>query len=226
MSSTQQTRISDRGVFLSFEGGEGCGKSTQIHLLSDWLGQRGGQVEVFREPGGTELGEHVRQILQHNKEMENMASEAELLLFAASRAQLVREKILPALNAGAVVLCDRFLDSTTVYQGIARKLPPDRVAEINAFATGGLLPDKTFLLDLDSSIAMSRLSLRKSGQYDRMEAQPIEFHQAVRDGYLDLAAEEIQRIAIIDAAAEPAEMFLEIFEILRPIFQQHGILSS
>ncbi|MCB1224800.1 MAG: dTMP kinase, partial [Verrucomicrobiales bacterium] len=140
-------------MLISFEGTEGCGKSTQLALLRARLEASGRPVELLREPGGTRLGEKIRHLLQHDDELENLNPEAELLLFAASRAQLVRERILPLLRAGTTVLLDRFLDSTTVYQGHARGLPLDAVAAINAFAVGGTLPDLTFLLDMDATAA-------------------------------------------------------------------------
>ena len=145
------------GFLLSFEGSEGCGKSTQIALLSAHLEAHGQTVAVMREPGGTAIGEKIRHLLQHSKEGETLTPEAELLLFAASRAQLVREKVRPLLEAGVFVILDRFLDSTTVYQGIARGLPLTSVQAINAFAVGGTLPHLTVLLDLDTETAWSRI---------------------------------------------------------------------
>ena len=138
-----------RGLFISFEGSEGCGKSTQIQRLAAHLGGLGKNVLLTREPGGTEIGEHLRELLQFSKAGHAMCAETELLLFTASRAQLVREKIAPALAAGTIVLADRFLDSTTVYQGVARRLDPAQVAAINRFAVGDCLPDLTFILDLE-----------------------------------------------------------------------------
>jgi len=191
-----------RGVFVSFEGSEGCGKSTQIRLLADRLKAAGHRVLLTREPGGTEIGEQLRHLLQFSKAGHAMAPETELLLFTASRAQLVRELIAPALGEGAVVLADRFLDSTTVYQGVARKLDPAEVAAINRFAVGGTLPDITFVLDLDPVIARERLKKRApaSSAPDRMESQPAAFYDAVRDGYLNLANEHPERVRLLDAS--------------------------
>ncbi|MDP1588134.1 MAG: dTMP kinase, partial [Prosthecobacter sp.] len=149
--------VSNTGFLLSFEGSEGCGKSTQIRLLCERLEQSDRQVEVLREPGGTEIGESIRHLLQHAKEGHSMTPETELLLFAASRAQIVREKIRPLLDAGVFVILDRFLDSTTVYQGIARGLPLESVRAINAFAIGGTLPQLTHVLDMDSATAWQRI---------------------------------------------------------------------
>jgi len=187
------------GFLISFEGSEGCGKSTQIQRLRARLEARGREVMVLREPGGTAVGEHIRHLLQHEKEAANMTPETELLLFAASRAQIVREKIQPPLARGAVVMLDRFLDSTTVYQGIARGLPLDAVRAINAFAVGVTVPQLTLVLDLASNAAWSRIH-QTGRELDRMESQPIEFFEKVRQGYLDLARREPQRIAVIDAS--------------------------
>jgi dTMP kinase len=191
-----------RGVFISFEGSEGCGKSTQIQRLADRFRQAGHRVLMTREPGGTEIGEQLRHLLQHSKAGYAMAPETELLLFTASRAQLVREVITPALAEGTMVLADRFLDSTTVYQGVARRLDPAQVSAINRFAVGSVLPDATFVLDLDPVEARRRMSQRTL--VDRMESQPPEFYQAVRNGYLALARENPQRVHLLDGN-EPIE---------------------
>jgi dTMP kinase len=190
------------GFLLSFEGSEGCGKSTQIALLAAHLKAQGQTVEVMREPGGTAIGEQIRHLLQHSKEGQTLTPEAELLLFAASRAQLVREKVRPLLEAGVFVILDRFLDSTTVYQGIARGLPLASVQAINAFAVGGTLPDLTILLDLDTETAWSRIHAT-GRELDRMENQPRAFFEKVRQGYLQLAQAEPTRIAILNADRSP-----------------------
>lgn len=189
-----------RGVFISFEGSEGSGKSTQIARLERRLRDVGIEVLRTREPGGTAAGESIRDLLQHAPAGEHLTSEAELLLFAASRAQLVRERIAPALKRGAWVIADRFLDSTTVYQGIGRGLDAAAVAAINAFAVGPWLPDATFLLDMDSSVGHARAVAARGEMPDRMEDQPLAFFQAVRQGYLDLAASHPDRIRVIDAS--------------------------
>ena len=158
------SRTSQTGLFISFEGSEGCGKSTQIHLLVESLAGAGITPLLVREPGGTPIGESIRHLLQHSTEGHDMAAETELLLFVASRAQLVRQKILPALEAGQIVISDRFLDSTTVYQGVARRIPSEIVDLVNRFAVGARLPDITFLLDMDPTEAHKRThpSSRKS----------------------------------------------------------------
>ena len=189
-----------RGKFISFEGSEGCGKSTQIKRLVGELESEGREVLLTREPGGTAVGEHIRHLLQHTADAANMTDESELLLFAASRAQLVREVIRPALLAGKWVIADRFLDSTTVYQGIARGLGVETVKTINEFAVGETLPDLTLLLDMDAADGHARaLDAREDKKLDRIEDQPLEFFQSVRQGYLDLALRETDRIVMIDA---------------------------
>lgn len=188
------------GLFITFEGGEGCGKSTQIARLRARLEASGHSVLQTREPGGTELGESIRQLLQHDSAGHGMVPEAELLLFAAARTQHVHEKIAPALAAGCVVLCDRFMDSTTVYQGVARSIDAQQVDAINHFAVGTTRPDLTVLIDLPPEIGLARIRQRSDGQLDRMEQEAIEFYQAVRQGYLDLAAREPERCVLLDGS--------------------------
>jgi dTMP kinase len=201
------------GFLLSFEGSEGCGKSTQIRLLRDRFEKLGRKVIVLREPGGTEIGESIRHLLQHAKEAHSMTAETELLLFAASRAQLVREKIRPLLASGTFVILDRFLDSTTVYQGHARGLPLDSVHAINALAIGETLPQLTLLLDLDTQTAWQRIHAT-GRELDRMESQPPEFFEKVRQGYLTLAAESPQRFRVLNANASPESLHEAIWSLL------------
>lgn len=196
-----------RGKFISFEGSEGCGKSTQIRRFVDWLRGTGREVLVTREPGGTAVGEKIRHLLQHDPDAAALTAESELLLFAASRAQLVREVILPALERGVWVVADRFLDSTSVYQGVGRGLEREAVQRINAFAVGAALPELTFLLDLDAATGHSRAVAASGDQHDRMESEPLAFFESVRRGYLELAAAEPGRIAVIDAGASIDEVF-------------------
>lgn len=208
------------GFLLSFEGSEGCGKSTQIRLLADRLRAQGRRVEVLREPGGTAVGEEIRHLLQHAKAGAGMSHEAELLLFAASRAQLVREKIRPLLEAGALVILDRFLDSTTVYQGVARGLPLDSVRAINTFAAGGTLSQVTILLDMDATTAWDRIRV-EGRDLDRMESQPLAFFEKVRQGYLDLAKAEPERITVMNAAQAPEVIHEQIWTLLET--HQHAV---
>ena len=201
--------MSKKGLFITFEGSEACGKSTQITLLADKLRSLGFDPLLFREPGGTAAGEAIRHLLQHAPEGEALTPEAELLLFASSRAQLVREKILPALAEGRVVICDRFLDSTTVYQGVARRIPADDTARINAFAVGDCLPDVTILLDLDHQTSLSRMRAANR-KPDRIERESTDFFEAVRHGYLNLANENPKRVHLIDASRSIEEIAGEV----------------
>jgi dTMP kinase len=190
--------------FISLEGGESVGKSTQIERLAQRLTKLGQKVLVTREPGGTPLGESIRHLLKHAPEGRGMTPQAELLLFLASRAELVRKVIMPALDQGVWVLCDRFLDSTTVYQGAGRKLPAEIVERLNAFAVGTHLPGLTLVLDLEPEAARRRQQRRVrpagEGAFDRMEAEPVDFFERVRQGYLDVAKAHLQRVKIVSAA--------------------------
>tara|TARA_Y200000002_G_scaffold131764_1_gene108605 strand:- start:733 stop:1362 length:630 start_codon:yes stop_codon:yes gene_type:complete len=200
------------GLFITFEGGEGCGKSTQIAALKARLEAIGKTVVQTREPGGTALGESVRSLLQHDDAGQGMSPEAELLLFAASRAQHVRELIAPAIAQGQIVLCDRFLDSTTVYQGVARAIDSKKVDTINQFAIGDTKPDLTILIDLPPEIGLARVHARSDGQLDRMENEAIEFFQAVRQGYLDLAKSEPKRFLVLDGSQTVEELETQIWQ--------------
>ena len=175
-----------------------------------------------REPGGTPAGDEIRHLLQHAPQGHGLVPDAELLLFAASRAQLVRELILPALQAGKVVVSDRFHDSTTVYQGVARKLAPTTVASINNFAIDSCLPDITFLLDMDAREAHGRIQ-RREQPADRMESEPLAFYEAVREGYLRLAAAEPARFVVLDATLTEEDLARQIRKTLEEKF--HGFLS-
>jgi dTMP kinase len=189
------------GVFISFEGSEGSGKSTQIDRLASFLDQQGHSVIVTREPGGTEIGEEIRHLLKHSASGKEMCPETELLLFAASRAQLVRQVVEPALKEGKVILCDRFLDSTTVYQGVARKLSKDPVTMINNFAVGNLMPHLTIVLDVPAEVGLNRIRHRVTDLPDRMEKENIKFYELVRDGYLMLAKSIPDRFVVLDGTA-------------------------
>jgi dTMP kinase len=201
--------MSRPGFFITFEGSEGCGKSTQISLLAEKLRHAGREPLLIREPGGTPAGELIRHLLQHAPEGEKLVPEAELLLFAASRAQLVREKILPALEADRIVISDRFFDSTTVYQGVARRIPADDTARINSFAVGDCLPDVTFVLDLDRETSLARMHAGKR-ELDRIERESEEFFAAVREGYLDLAKKNSARVVLLDASRSVETLSTEI----------------
>lgn len=206
-----------RGLLITFEGTEGCGKSTQIERLAQRLRDGGQNVVVTREPGGTAIGEQIRHLLKFAPESGGMTNEAELLLFEASRAQLVRELIHPQLAGGATVICDRFFDSTTAYQGAARKLPAEIVEQLNRFAVGDAIPDITFVIDVDIATARNRLlrRVRPLSAPDRMEAEPNEFYERVAEAYRDLARREPQRVKLIDGARSADEVEQEIWRVLQ-----------
>jgi dTMP kinase len=206
-----------RGVFITFEGSEGCGKTTQIHRLAARLEKAGQPILLTREPGGTPLGESIRHLLKFAEEGRDMTPETELLLFAASRAQLVRRVIAPALEAGHWVIADRFLDSTTVYQGVARRLDQEAVRFVNEFAVGEWLPDLTILLDVDQAETHRRLLHRTPlpGAPDRMEQMPPQFYEAVREGYLTLARDEPDRFRVVRAGRDIETVEEEVWEHVR-----------
>ncbi len=186
------------GKLISFEGSEGSGKSTQIARLAARLQEMRRDVVTVREPGGTEIGEQIRNIIVHNSKGDEMCAETELLLFAASRAQLVREVIAPALLRGSVVLSDRYLDSSTVYQGVARNLSLDPVNQINHFAVGSVMPDLTIVIDVPTEVSLQRIRQRASDLPDRMERENIDFYTKVREGYLVLARGMPERFVVVD----------------------------
>jgi dTMP kinase len=204
-----------RGFLITFEGSEGCGKSTQVSRIANRFEQHGYEVDVAREPGGTDLGEAIRHILKHDATGENMTPEAELLLFAASRAQLVRERIQPAVDSGKIMLCDRFLDSTTVYQGIARNISSEPVKMINEFAVGDMMPDVTVIVDIPAELGFERIRHRITDLPDRMESESIEFYRKVREGYLMLAKALPERYIIVDGTKTVEEVEESIWIELR-----------
>jgi len=203
--------------FITFEGSEGCGKSTQVGKLAARLERSGVSYLVTREPGGTAIGETIRELLQFSPHGVGMAAETELLLFEASRSQLVREIIKPALERGLCVISDRFFDSTTVYQGAARKLDEQIVAQLNAFAVGDCVPDITLVLDIDLATAQSRMQ-RSARKPDRMEQEPTEFYEQVREAYRQLAKRESNRVVLIDGAQPPDKIDNEIWEMISSRF--------
>lgn len=206
-----------RGLFITFEGSEGCGKSTQVQRLAARLEREGHSFLLTREPGGTPIGEKIRDLLQFAPEGFAMHPETELLLFEASRSQLVREVIKPALQKGRMVISDRFFDSTTVYQGVARKLAPEIVGQLNGFAVSECMPDLTFVLELDLAAARARMlrRVRPVGEIDRMEQQPREFYERVCAAYHELAKAEPARVRLIDGNRSIDEIESEIWEALR-----------
>ena len=214
-----------KGLFITFEGTEGCGKSTQIELLGKQLRALGHHVRILREPGGTAVGEEIRYTLKHSKNNAAMTPEAELLLMNASRAQLVREIIRPALVAGEMVLCDRFYDSTTAYQGYGRQLDLKMVQAIVDVAVGETKPDLTLLLTVSPEVSANRRAARQSTLpfiRDRIEEASDAFFARVAKGYEAIAAAEPGRIHVVDAAGTVESVCQAIWQIIQPHFPKAG----
>ena len=213
--------------FISFEGSEGCGKSTQVRRLAARLESLGVPFLLTREPGGTAISEAIRHLLQFAPHGKGMFPETELLLFEASRSQLVREIIKPALDAEMCVISDRFFDSTRVYQGVARKLAPSVVDQLNQFAIGDCVPDLTIVLDVDAKTAQARM--QKPRRPDRMEQEPAEFYEAVRQAYRDLAAHEPNRVVLIDGTKDAADIENQIWQLITsrfPMFTKSPVVKA
>jgi dTMP kinase len=187
------------GLFITLEGGDGTGKSTQSALLGEWFTAKGREVVFTREPGGTDLGNELREIVLHSRG--HIAPRAEALLYAADRAHHIATVVRPALERGAVVIQDRYLDSSVAYQGAGRVLDPDEVRHVSMWATEGLVPDVTVVLDLDPAIGRDRLDAANK-QFDRLEAEALDFHTRVREAYLAMAAAEPQRFLVVDATLD------------------------
>ncbi len=206
-------------LFITFEGGEGAGKSTLIERVAAVLQKKGRPVVTTREPGGTQLGEHIRHWLLNRDFIIKVSKPAELMLFLASRAQHLEELIVPALGEGKDVICDRFCDSTIVYQGYARGLGVDYVERLCQLVCQGLAPQLTFYLDVDPAIGLKRSQrvhkeIAKAGTLDRIESESLEFHQKVRKGFLDLAKRYPERIHIIDASQTIEKVGTQVIDIL------------
>jgi len=211
-----------KGVFITFEGPEGSGKTTQAARLAERLRTHGCEVIAVREPGGTRVGEAIRNIVQHDSTGEPIEKETEVLLFAASRAQLVRRVVLPALRRGAWVISDRFADSTTAYQGYGRGFDIRIILEINAFAMGEAVPDITFLLDVDVQTGFQRLysrSLAGNHVHDRIERETAAFHERVRNGYLEMAKRWPERFRVLDTRQPEDEVHEQIWRFVEPFLQ-------
>jgi dTMP kinase len=221
-----------KGLFITFEGNEGSGKSTQVPLLAERLRGLGKAVRILREPGGTSIGEEIRHLLKHSDANHGMTSEAELLLMNASRAQLVREVIRPALAAGAIVLCDRFYDSTVAYQGYGRQLDLAKVKAMVDFAVESTRPDLTLLFDVPVEISEARRSTRQEGGSetpkaglvpspvrDRIEEANREFFERVHYGYRKIAAAEADRVRIIDATRSIDEISADVWREVRRLIE-------
>ena len=201
-----------KGCFITFEGMEGCGKSTQIQLLADELKKFGRKVEVSRSPGGTPAAEKIRTLLKVRTEGDDLTPEAELMLFGACHAQMARHLISPALERGDILLSDRFFDSTTAYQGYARGLDLDMVLRVNRFVCGNLEPDLTLLLDIAPELAIERARRRAAPENDRFDSEKMKFHHDVRNAFLDLARLNPHRFRIIDAAQKEEQVHRQIME--------------
>ncbi len=208
------------GLFITLEGGDGSGKSTQSALLTEWLTTEGHTVVHSREPGGTELGMELRTIILHRRG--HVDPRAEALLYAADRAHNVATRVRPALDRGNIVIQDRYIDSSVAYQGAGRVLDATEVRELSLWAAEGLLPDLTILLDLDPALARDRLSAVRT-EYDRLEAEKSDFHERVRNGYLQLAAVEPDRFLVIDATRTARDIAAVIAERVRPLLAASGL---
>ncbi len=199
-----------KGLFITFEGIEGCGKSTQAKLLREYLEKKGWSVFLTREPGGPKISEKIRELLLSTENKE-MLPETEVLLYMASRSQHTGEWIIPALQKGKMVISDRYYDSTLAYQGAARKIDIKLIDTITKFATFGLKPDITFLVDLPAEIGLSRISKQDA---DRLEMESIEFHKKVRVGFIEIAKREKERYIIVDGTKSVEEIHNEIMKIM------------
>ena len=206
-----------KGLFITFEGIDGCGKTTQIEMLSSDLQKEGIPFVLIREPGGTSIGEKIRTILL-DKANSGMDERTELLLYEAARAQIVKEKIIPELESGKVVICDRFYDSTIAYQGYARGLDLQEIDFLNNWSAAGIKPDITFLLDLDEETAYRRRHGR-SDEEDRLEAEGLLFMKKVRDGYLSRSKEDA-RFQVLDALKTPEEIYQQIRKTVWEVVQK------
>lgn len=214
-----------KGVFITFEGSEGCGKSTQVELLIRQLRALGYRVRTAREPGGTPIGEEIRHTLKHSKSNTAMTPEAELLLMNASRAQLVREVIRPALDSGEIVVCDRFYDSTIAYQGYGRQLDLKMVQNIIDVAVGETRPDLTLLLTVSPEISEMRRALRQATMpfmRDRIEESDRAFFDRVDKGFATIAAAEPNRFKVIEASGSVEHVSVRIWELVRPVLPKIG----
>lgn len=212
MSGTGADR-GGRGLFITIEGGDGTGKSTQAKLIEEWLAGRGRTVVRTREPGGTEVGVEIREIVLHHRG--DIAARAEALLYAADRAHHIETFVRPALERGEVVLQDRYLDSSVAYQGAGRVLDPVEIRNLSLWAAQDLLPDLTILLDLDETTARARLDSSRT-RYDRLEAEKSDFHARVRAAYLGLAEAEPERFLVVDASRPVDEIAADIRARLEP----------
>ncbi len=215
----ERVTFSNNGIFISFEGIEGSGKTIQARLLDEFLRKKGYTVVLTEEPGGTQIGLRIRELLL-SVEHQEMTSVTELMLYNASRAQLIKEVILPAIKRGAIVITDRFNDSTVAYQGYGRGIDLNLIDSIDRIVTAGLKPDITILLDLDVEVGMKRN--RGIHKADRLELEDKAFHKKVRNGYLEIAGKESERIKLIDASKSIEEIHSKIVSIITEYIAQNG----
>ena len=208
-----------KGLFVVFEGGEGTGKPTSIDAIYEWIEKQGIECVKTREPGGIKIAEDIRQVIL-NKDNTAMDGKTEALLYAAERRQHLVEKVVPALERGAVVLCDRFIDSSLAYQGYARNLGIDEVMSINKFAIDGYMPDISILFDLDPKVGIERISINKDREVNRLDLEKLDFHEKVREGYNTVYNANKDRIVKIDAEKSKLEVQNDIKNILLPILKQ------
>lgn len=203
--------MQNKGLFITFEGADGCGKTTQLKLLAEFLKEKGFEVLITREPGGKGLGEKIREILLNYDG--DVSPNCESFLFLADRAQHIDTIVKPAVEAGKIVLCDRHTDSTLAYQGYGRGVDLDRLKMLNKLATRGFVPDLTFVFDIDVETSMSRVGKEK----DRMESAGIEFHQKVREGYLEIAKAEPERVKVLNAKNSIEGIFEQVKKIIENV---------
>lgn len=203
-----------KGYFISSEGPEGAGKTTVMNLLGERLKEEGYDILMTREPGGIMVSEKIRDIILDN-EHTMMDSRTEALLYAASRRQHLVEKVQPAIDAGKIVICDRFIDSSLAYQGYARGIGIDEILAINQFAIGKMLPDKTILFDIEPSLGLSRINAHNGREKNRLDAESLTFHQKVREGYLLLVKKYPERIKVVDASYPIEEVFEKVYKVIK-----------
>lgn len=201
----------EQGLFITFEGADGCGKTTQLKLLAEYLTQKGYEVVITREPGAKGLGEKIREILLNYEG--DVSDRCESFLFLADRAQHIDMIVNPAVEAGKIVLCDRHTDSSVAYQGYGRQLPVERIKRLNEIAVNGRHPDLTFVFDIDVETSMSRVGQVK----DRMESAGMEFFNRVREGYLEIAKQEPQRVKVLDASKSVDEIHTEVVKLFEEL---------
>jgi dTMP kinase len=207
-----------QGLLITFEGGDGAGKSTLMKGLYRLLEERGESVIQTRAPGGTQLGEKIRSLLLESKTP--LSDRCELFLFLADRAEHMQEVIFPALSEGKIILCDRFNDSSIAYQGVARGLDADKVNALCLFATDGKIPDLTFYLDISPEVGIAR-TLHKTGEKDRIESESLSFHEKIRQAFLHIAKQDPKRVRVLDATQSPETLLEQVLKFLDDIFFSH-----